>query len=200
MAANRSIFRQQALEHYQHMQEPKTLPHFASPLTIFWYWVLSFILIGAVVSLWSLSVPVSERGSGAIRHLTASELKTYGLPVNGQSDQVIAILFFPDQPTAPLHTGSSVSVLIANALQSMRGEVERAEVVTLTADEARQHYKLGASAPSDLPQVSTVAFVRLDSTAVSGSNDGARVTASYQIGTVAILPLLLKTILEGGPQ
>ena len=51
MATNRTIFRQQALEHYQHVQMPKTLPRFTSPFTVFWYWLLFFVLLGAIVVL-----------------------------------------------------------------------------------------------------------------------------------------------------
>lgn len=198
MATNRTIFRQQALEHYQHIQMPKTLPRFTSPFTIFWYWLLFFVLLGAIVGLWSLPLPVHEQAAGGIRHLTANELKTYGLQASGNNEQVVAILFFPAQATATLHPGTAVSVLIAGTVQPLKGEVERADVVTLTADEARQQYKLGAAVPSSLPQVSTIAFVRLDAIAVGVNLDGAQATASYQIGTMAILPLLIKTITEGG--
>jgi hypothetical protein len=200
MINNRSIFRQQALEHYQHIQMPKTLPRFTSPLTIFWYWVLFFIFIGSVLSIWSLNVPVYEQGSGGIRNLTASELKTYGLPVSGDSERVTAIMFFPRQSTVTLHNGSSVSILITGVLQPMIGKVEHIDAVTLTPGEARQRYQLGASVPSNLPQTSIVAFIGFSSAVVNGKYDGARATASYQIGTVAVLPLLLKTVSLGGAQ
>jgi len=110
----------------------------------------------------------------------------------------MAILFFLHRPTATLHPGTAISVLIAGTVQPLKGEVERTDVVTLTADEARQQYKLGAAVPSSLLKFSTIAFVRLDAIAVGVNLDGAQATASYQIGTMAILPLLIKTVTEGG--
>lgn len=194
MVNNRSIFRQEALEHYQHIQMPKTLPRFASPLTVFWYWVLFFICIGTVVSLWMINVPVYEQGVGGIRNLTASELKAYGLPVSGNSGQATAIVFFPEQLATTLHNGSSVSVQISGVLLPVQGKVEHIDVAVLTPDQARQRYQLGASVPSSLPQASSVAFISFSSTAIKGNFVGTRVTASYRIGTAAVLPLLLKTV------
>jgi hypothetical protein len=198
MAVNRTIFRQQALDNYQRIQLPKTLPRFTSPFTIFCYWMAFFILIGAIVGIWSWRLPVLERGSGVIRYLTENELKTYELPSREQTNQIFAILFFPEQAITTLRPNSSVSVLVASSLQSIKGDVERVEVTTLTAEKARQRYNLGAATPSRLPPIATVAFVRISSTAATASKDGACVTASYQTGTTAVLDLLLKAVAEKG--
>src|SRR5579884_4046828 len=134
MAVNQSIFRQKALEHYQQVQMPKTLPRFTSPITIFWYWVLFIIFVVAVFSIWSLNALVSMQGSGVIRSLTASELKTYQLAVNGQSERSIAVVLFPEQALETLHIGNSVSVQIAGSSQPVTGKVEQINAQTLTAD------------------------------------------------------------------
>jgi len=39
-------------------------PRFTSPFTIFWYWLLFFVLLGAIVGLWSLPLPVHEQAAG----------------------------------------------------------------------------------------------------------------------------------------
>jgi hypothetical protein len=144
---------------------------------------------------------VYAQGAGGIRNLTASELKAYGLSASGNSGQVTAIEFFPEQATETLHKGSSVSMQVAGVLQPVMGKVERIDVVALTPDEARQKYQLGASVPPDLPQASAVAFISFGSATVNGNLAGAKVTASYQAGTAAVLPLLLQTVvssLKGG--
>jgi hypothetical protein len=90
---------------------------------------------------------------------------------------------------------------VAGVLQPVMGKVERIDVVALTPDEARQKYQLGASVPPDLPQASAVAFISFGSATVNGNLAGAKVTASYQAGTAAVLPLLLQTVvssLKGG--
>src|SRR5947208_11223944 len=103
MAVNQSIFRQKALEHYQQVQMPKTLPKFTSPLTIFWYWVLFFVFVVGVFGVWSLSALVSQQGTGVIHSLTASELKTYKLATNGHGERSIAVVLFPAQALETLH-------------------------------------------------------------------------------------------------
>jgi hypothetical protein len=198
MAVNRTIFRQQALDNYQHVQLPKTLPRFNSPFSIFCYWMLFFILIGSIVGIWSWQLPMIQRGSGVIRHLTENELKTYGLPSHEQTNQAIAIVFFPEQAITTLRSGSSVSVLIAGSSQSIEGKIERVDINTLTAEKTRQRYNLGAAAPSKLSPVATIAFVRIDSTAATASKDGASATASYQTGKITVLELLFKAIVEKG--
>ncbi len=197
MAINRSLFRQKALEHYQQIQTPKVLPRFVAPLTIFWYWILFFGLVAAVVMLWSVQIPVSVQGSGVIRHLTASELQNNKLPVvKGQNGGVYAMMLFPERAATSLRQGSSVSVVITGTAQPVTGKVESIDVAVMPADQIRQ---FGASATSQAPsQPMTVAFISLGTTVVSGKPDGVRVMASYQSGTTAILPLLLSTISLGG--
>jgi hypothetical protein len=197
MTNNRSIFRQQALEHYQHIQVPKTVPRFTSPLTIFWYWVLFFCFVSIVFFVWALNVPVYQQGTAVIRNLAASELKSYGLSVSGNSKQTIAIMFLPAQSATALHNGSSVSILITSTLQPVAGKVERIDPATLTSDEARQRYQLDASVLSGIPQTSVVAFISFDSTAVNEKYAGKSALAIYQSGTISVLPLLLQSVMGG---
>jgi hypothetical protein len=198
MAINRTIFRQQALDTYQHAQLPKTLPRFTSPFTILCYWMTFFIVIGAIICLWSWHLPVIERGSGVIRHLTEKELKTYGLPSQKQTNQTIAIMFFPERAISTLRPDSTVSVLPAGSLQSVKGDVVRVDINTLTTEKTRQRYNLGNATPLELSPVTTIAFIRLNSTAGIVSKDKASATASSQVGTTAILELLIKAIAEKG--
>jgi len=197
---NRSMFRQKALENYQRIQTPKVLPRFVAPITVFWLWIMFFLLIAVVFMLWTLQVPVTGHGTGVMRQLTASELQANKLPENGQSGRVFAELLFPEQAATVLHTGSSVSVVIAGS-QSVIGKVEKIGVQLMTADEKRQYGQQSGSASSlspPQPQPQTITLVSFDAKAVNGVRDGTPATASYQAGTAVILPLLLQTISFGG--
>lgn len=199
MAVNRSMFRQKALENYQRIQTPKVLPRFVAPITVFWLWILFFLLVASVVMVWTLQIPVTGHGAGMIRSLTASDLQANGLSVDGQDGRVFAELLFPEQAATVLHTGSSVSVVISGISQPVIGKVERIGVQLMTADQRRQYDQSGVSASSQ-PQPEAVTIVSFDANAVSGSSDGTRATATYQAGKTQILPLLLQTISLGGTQ
>lgn len=197
MATNQSIFRPKALEHYQHIQMPKTLPKFISPLTLLGYWVLFFVIVTAIVGLWALNVPVLEHGSGVLRQLSATQLATDQLAVQGQKSRTIVLVCFPEQAATTLHPGTSVSVEVAGLAGALTGTVERMQEQTLTARQLQDDYLVPTTASAQ-PQVIMVAFVSLTPPSVLQNRDRVRATASYQTGTIAVLSLLLQTFSLGG--
>ena len=188
-----SFFRQKALENYKQSQIPKIMPKFTSPFITLLYWILSILFTGAMLAVATYNIPRLQQGSGIIRNVPLSTLRSYGMSVNGQGVQAIAILFLSDQLKSQLHTGTVAQVQVEGTQSLISGTIEHIDGALLTPDVARQRYSLSNQVVSHIPQPAFVALVGLGSVRINSPYDGRSVKAHLQVGMYNVLSLFFTT-------
>lgn len=173
----RSIFRQQALEHFTHRREEDILPRLVTPRAFLLLWlVLSFIVIAGFFT-WNISLPITiaEPGVVLLDHTT---------------NQAQALFFISPDQLGQIHTGQSVQVQIGASPAILQQRIAQVVPQILSPEQIRQQYQLDASAGLLVQQPSAVAVIVLPGNIPLQQYAGSLVRVQIQTGTLRVISLI----------
>ncbi|GCE05959.1 hypothetical protein [Dictyobacter aurantiacus] len=181
--ARRSIFRNQALEHYIRSKEQTILPRIVKPRVFLFLWMLLGLCCISTLIAWFDQIPVYITGTGIVLQPTG---------VNDQQPlhETGALIFLPVDPSHPLHVhiGSPVRIEIGSPARYVMTTIETVDANVLNPGDARKRYKLEDWGALRLAGPSIAISVKLASTfQIYG---GSNVKAVVQIGSRSVLSLL----------
>lgn len=181
----RSIFRNQALEHYVRSREQEILPRIIAPPVFLCLWALLTLCIAASIVTWLYEIPVYVSGAGVV-------LKSNTTQGTLVVHEAVALVFLPTNPTHPLHVyaGMPVRLQIGTLEQQVSTSIETVTSGVLSPDEARQRYGLGDEAAQLITGPSIAVTVKLDSLFQTQVYTKSNVNAQVQIGSKRVLSLL----------
>ena len=178
--ADRSIFRETAVEAYRRRATKDVLPRLTSWPAIVFGWVLILLLGAAAVLAWSIRVP--------------AYIGAEGLIVSGEDQaqdsgsQTSAALFVPADQSGDLRVGQPVHARIGSTDTSVAGAVTRIEPDVVGPDAAKERYGVGDWADV-VTQPSRVVIVRLRQVLSPTAYEGTRLTAQVEVGSQPLLAL-----------
>lgn len=187
--ANRTIFRESAIEAHRRTAGRDVLPRLTSWPVILCAWLLVAALLAAVVLAWSVRVPSYAAGPGVVVG-----------PEDQHGDGSVVALFLPSEQSARVRPGQLVQGRIEGSGPSLRGEVDTIEPALIGPSRARDRFHLVSS--SDLVTgPSTVVLVRLNENLAQDAYAGSHVTAQVRTGSqplLASLPVMGGLVGDGG--
>src|SRR5690242_5241797 len=127
-SSERSIFRDSAIKRYHQRQEQGVILRVASPPAFAIFWLVSLLFLGAGGLAWATQVPISVYGQGIVVEQN---------PIGQSGHEVAAVLFFPPDQQAKLHTGQSATVSIGSTATNITGIVEHVETAVISPEAAR---------------------------------------------------------------
>lgn len=177
--ADRTIFRDAALEAYRRRTNRDVVPRVTSWPIIVCLWLLVALLLGAAAVAWSVRVPTYISASGVMLAGGDNPAATGGMN---------AALFVPAQQSTRLRVGEAVRAQIGSAGGYAAGKIVVIQSGVVSPDEARSRYRLGG-ATDVITEPSRVVIVALDEAPRSTDSGGSRLVARIQVGSQPILAL-----------
>lgn len=117
--ADRSIFRQRAIDKYMKRQEGHVVLRLVSPRVFFSLWLLLLLAIGGGVLVWSIQEPVMVQGKGLVVQAAAMHEK--------DMQGIIVLLLFPPDQQAKLKVGQPVTIAITTANITFNSTIQKIE-------------------------------------------------------------------------
>lgn len=176
--ADRTIFRDTALEAYRRRTNGDVVPRLTSWPVIICLWLLLAVLVAAAAVAWSVQVPAYISAQGVI-------LRSSAQPVPG-GGKAAAALFLPPGQTGSIRAGQPVHGQMGSSGRYVAGEVTRIESGVIGPAAARDRYRADG-APGVITQPSRVVIVRLDAAPRSLGNGGSRLATRIQVSSQPLL-------------
>jgi hypothetical protein len=174
--ADRSIFRDTAVEAYRRRANKDIVPRLTSWPIIIGLWVLLAVLLAGVVVAWSVHVPVYVSAQGVIPR--------DGAQAGPSGGGTAAALFLPPDQAGRIRTGEPVRGQIGSSGGYAAGEVTQIRPGVISPGAARDRY--GVQGATDvIAQPSRVVIVRLDD--VPRGSEESRLDARIQVSSQPIL-------------
>jgi hypothetical protein len=173
--ANRSIFRNKAVQHYIQSREKTILPLFVAPPVFAFYWLLLGIFLMSGFIAWFGQIPLYANGPGLISAQNTS--------VNQDNGQVIALIFLPADSSARPQPGWSALVQVGPTGPQINGTVDTIKPGVLSPGEVQKQYAFKVFTSV------IVVSVKLGVQATSDLSAGSPVSAQIQIGSQRLLAL-----------
>lgn len=180
--ADRSLFRQRAIDKYMQRQERHVVLRLASPRVFLSLWLLLLLAIGGGVLVWSIQVPVQVQGKGLIvQASTMSEKNAAG---------VVVLLLFPPDQRANLKVGQPVKITIVTANIAFNSTIQTIEAGVMSPA------AIGAQLNSRLPLLmaitgpSVVAIAPVEPASLAQTYLGSQAQVQAQVGERSVFSLL----------
>ena len=177
--SKRSLYRQNALEHYKQQREKDILPQLVSPPVFLCLWLLFTLMLTAGVVAWCEQVPITISAGGIILNSTT--------PSTTASQ---AVVFIPASQAAHLKVGMPISITILATGQQISTTIAAVQAENISPSAARQQYQLGDSAANLVPGPSVVVQVQLGAAVPIKTYAGSVLSANIQVGSQRLLSLL----------
>jgi|SRR5579859_848299 len=172
----RSIFREQAIQHYAQGRDKDVLPRFVSPPVFIFLWILLSLCVAIAWVSWSIRLPVSITGMGTI-------------VASSSAGVAQAILFVAADQQREVHAGEPVEIQIGSTAPRLRSITSVAPTL-LSPEEARQRYHLDGALSLLVIQPGVVVIVMLDASIPASTYAGSIVHAQIQVSRRSILTFL----------
>ena len=178
--AERTIFREGAVEAYRRRVERDVVPRLSFSLIVACSWLLLAVLVAGAVVAWSVHVPSYVGVSGVV--LTRAD----GNRAHGDKSR-LALVFAPPRSGA-VRAGQRVHAQLGSSGTYVEGVVAEVGSGLVGADAASIRYRLdgGAGLPSEPSRPVTV---RLRTALPARAYGGTRVTARIEVGSRRLLSL-----------
>jgi hypothetical protein len=171
--AQRSIFRESALEAYRRGTEKDVVPRLVPGPVVAGTWALLVVLACAVALSWVTSVPAYQSARGIVL-------------ADGDGKRPAAILFVPPDRAPDVEAGQRVHLEVGVVpTRYAEGVVVGVGREAVTPAEARQRFGTDAVA-----EPSVIVTVRLESAALATAYAGTEVSGRVRVGTQRPLDLL----------
>ena len=166
----RTIFREQAIEHYRRGRDKDVLPRFAAPPVFLGLWIVLALCLIAGWLAWNIRVPVYVAGTGVI---AAGEAQ--------------AVVFVSAEHQQSLHAGEPVQLQLGRSGPLLRRTVTSVALTLLSPEEARQDYRLDGALSLLVTEPSVAITIALDASNSLSEYAGSIVSAQVQVGDVRLL-------------
>lgn len=167
----RTIFREQALQHYRRGRDKDVLPRFVAPPTFLGLWIVLSLCLVAGWLAWNIRVPVYVAGSGVV----------------ALSGEAQAVLFLAADQQQSIHVGEPVQVQIGATGPRLLRPITAVASTLLSPEEARQDYHLDGTLALLVTAPSVVIVVALGASVPVSAYAGSIVSAQVQVGNVRLL-------------
>jgi hypothetical protein len=178
--ADRSIFRETAVDAYRRRFDRDVVPRLRFRLTVACCWVLIAVLLAAALTAWAVRVPRYVSASGVVVTRSADRA--------GRETTRLAIVFAPPRSGA-VRVGQPVRAQIGSSESSVAGAVASVSAGVIGPEAVSIRYRLhgGSALPSEPSRVVTV---RLRTPLPARAYAGTRVTARIEVGSRRLLAVL----------
>jgi hypothetical protein len=186
MASRPSIFRKDALEHYQRKQEQDILPRYITPSVFACTWIFFCVLLLVGVFAWCGKVPTYLNGSGTILSPPVSSKIT-------SSNNEAIVLFLPATDAPRVHPGEAVHIQVASMGTPFSSTIESVEPKILSPANVQQRFMPTSAVLNTINQPTIIAIVKPVTTLANANYTESVLTAQIQDGSQNIFSLLCNT-------
>jgi hypothetical protein len=180
IVADRTIFRESALQAYRRGPAKDIVPRLTSWPSIVCLWLLLAVLLVILAVAWSVRVPSYIGTQGVILGSGAQARPSGG-------GTVAALFLLPDQ-SAHLRAGQPVHARIGSSGPAVLGAVAKVEPGVISPDTARAKYRFEPGGGA-VGQTWTVVIVRFGSSQPLADYGGRPLTAQVETGSQRLLAL-----------
>ena len=183
--ADRSIFRQRAVDRYMQRRELHVILRLVSPRMFLFLWTLLFLAVGAGCFVWTIQQPILAQGKGIVAQpkVTSRTL----------APQIVVLLLFPPDMQASLKVGQPVSISIAAAHITFNSTIQTIETGVMSPAAISAQLNLQNLQPALTQAISgpaVVATAPVEPMMQAKTYLGSQCQIQVQVGTQSVLSQL----------
>lgn len=179
-----SIFRPEALQHYQRSRERQVMPRLIRPRTFVCLWLLLCLLLAGTILVWMTQIPIYVAGPAIVVNR--------GMPVPTDSDDVSVAVFLPARYHSEIQEGQALHLQTSESSERQIYTIQWAARTVLSPIDAQTRFGLPLDTAPFLTQPVTVVGTTLPTANAlrATAYGGSIFRADVQVGTRRVLSLL----------